>query len=179
VQSPDGAFHGAPPLNPERTGFHPSEALYQTRDAWVAIAARSDAMAAALAAVLNINLPGRTRWGEPEAALIAAAMRVRSSATMVAELQTAGVWVEVCEEEGWQSLRASDAARACGLIVEGHDDAYGRVSAVGPLVHLSRSSTAPCLGSVAAVGHDTRSILSELGYSQASVDQLYADNVVA
>ena len=42
-------------LNAAQTGFHPAEQLYQARDRWIAIAARSDGMARRLLAVLGIE----------------------------------------------------------------------------------------------------------------------------
>ena len=42
-------------LNAAQTGFHPAEQLYQARDGWIAIAARSDDMARRFLAVLGIE----------------------------------------------------------------------------------------------------------------------------
>ena len=42
-------------LNAAQTGLRPAEQLYQARDGWIAIAARSDYMARRLPALLGIE----------------------------------------------------------------------------------------------------------------------------
>src|SRR5205085_6513773 len=49
IQTPDGEWAGAPDLSADRAGYSATESLYQTRDAWIAIAARGAAAQTALA----------------------------------------------------------------------------------------------------------------------------------
>lgn len=176
VQSKEGVFSGVEPMNREQTGRHPAERFYQLRDGWIAIAARSSAMAANLARALDLELPPRKQWGEGEARLIAARLRSRARAEVLQELVRAGVWVEPCIEDGWAVLRADAAARSSQFVIEMADSSRGRVLAVAPMLQARSGSGAPA--AAPALGEHTRDILRELAFSADEIDELYRKEVV-
>ncbi len=103
IRAPDGAFIGAPALDPAQTGVHPAESLYQTSDGWIAIAARSADMAGALADLLSLALPAkRAAWRAAERERIAARIASWSTAALLSELESAGVWAEACVRDAWE-----------------------------------------------------------------------------
>src|SRR6202042_3804231 len=88
IQSPDGTFHGAPQLSSGQTGYHPAEQMYEARDGWIAVAARSENAARDFARVLGLDaLAERPRkaWNESDAAEIAAAIHTRPLQDLMAE----------------------------------------------------------------------------------------------
>lgn len=81
IQRADETFAGAPPLCREQTGYHPAEQMYRARDGWLAVAARDDTSARALAEVLGLDmLKAKTRvdWNADDAGQIAKAVRLRA-----------------------------------------------------------------------------------------------------
>ncbi|WP_129778395.1 CoA transferase [Peristeroidobacter soli] len=179
--TPDRQFVGAPLLNSQRTGFHPTEQLYRTRDGWIAIAARGETMSATLARTFELQPAPATRaeWNEHSAAQLADRLSSLSSAEAVARLESAGVWVERCNPASWQTLRDDPRARAAGLVVEAQDSAYGRVlSTFGPVVTFSRSRAPGALRSSPAHGEHSREILAELGVAAEQIESLLANGTV-
>jgi crotonobetainyl-CoA:carnitine CoA-transferase CaiB-like acyl-CoA transferase len=159
VRSPEGRWFGAPPVDATQTGSHPAESLYRGADGWIAIAARSGGMAAALADALGLALPDRGSWGVAERARIAAAVAVRPVAALLASLAAAGVWAEPCVRDAWDQDPGGAA-----LMRTLHDRVYGEVAhCIGPLVEFSRSRTQPAARLTAAPGEDSEDILRELG----------------
>jgi crotonobetainyl-CoA:carnitine CoA-transferase CaiB-like acyl-CoA transferase len=181
IQRPDSTFVGAPPLDRDRTGFHPAEAMYQAADGWIALALRSDAAVAALARVLSLGTQldaPLESWGEREARLIGTAVRGRTAANLLRELESAGVWCEECRRDGRREALQDPDLLGAGTICETVHRDVGRVRAVGPLVRFSRSRRgvvkAPPL-----IGQDTREVLGDLGLESAEIDKLLQDKVVA
>ncbi|UZW57522.1 CoA transferase [Sphingobium sp. JS3065] len=162
VRSPTGENCGAEVLNSAQTGFHPWECLYQTSDGWIAVAARSDAMAAEFAAALGVEAPlYRRDWGDVEQDRLADRIMTGTTQQQLRRLKAAGVWAEACVRDGWQEeLRASG-------ILQGLDDAdYGQVQhCIGPLLRFSRSRTVAKRRLSGTVGVDSNEILRELGFS--------------
>jgi crotonobetainyl-CoA:carnitine CoA-transferase CaiB-like acyl-CoA transferase len=159
VRAPDGTLHGAPCLDRTQAGFNPAESLYQTADGWIAIAARSDSIAAALARVLEIQLPsGRAAWGEAERAHIASRIAAWPTRGLLDTLEAAGVWAEACVRDAWESGLESAIVRTM------NDERYGEVvHCIGPLIQFSRSKTVCASRLTAEPGQDTRAILMEHG----------------
>lgn len=178
VRMPSGQFVGAPLTSVDRTGFHPAESLYRTRDGWVAIAARSEGMARRLVASLDLldQLGARDTWGKRERELIAQALSPRTTAEVIEQLTVSDVWVEPCVRDGWTSLRGNDRSS----VVTVPDEHYGRIECVGSLVAFSRSKlTAPTMASAPQQGQHTRELLLELGYTTAQVSELLQRGIVA
>jgi crotonobetainyl-CoA:carnitine CoA-transferase CaiB-like acyl-CoA transferase len=180
IQTPDGEFAGAPILNPERTGFHPAEQLYQTRDGWIAVAARTEAMAEAFAKAIGAgDLGARRDWSHDQAALIAERIATFDTDALLETLAAADVWAERCVEGGWARMRDDAQARRQNLVISAPDTTYGEVtSTFGPLVTLS-TWTPETFASSPAHGEHTRAILEDLGFDADAISTLYADKIVA
>jgi len=150
-------------LDHTQTGFNPAESLYQTADGWIAMAARSDSMAAALSQVLEIQLPARrAAWGDAERAQIAARIASWASQRLLDKLEAAGIWAEACACDAWESGLEG------GIVRTMTDERYGRVShCIGPLVQFSRSKTVHAARLTSEPGQDTRAVLAEHGISAA------------
>jgi len=158
IRSPDGRVHGELSLNRTQTGFHPAESLYRTSDGWIAVAARSDSMAAAFARALELQLPERRAdWGETERNAIASRIACFASGHWLSKLESAGVWVEACARDAWESGLQS------GIVRTMNDERYGEVvHCIGPLVQFSRSKTIGASRLTTEPGEDTVAILAEL-----------------
>jgi crotonobetainyl-CoA:carnitine CoA-transferase CaiB-like acyl-CoA transferase len=183
VQSPTGDWIGDVMLDHDQTGFHPAERIYQTADGWIAVAARSNRMAAAFARAVapNLTVGPRTTWDVATAKLLADVIRQRKTFDMMATLSNAHVWAEVCDDDAWTAIRDDPAAREAGLVVELQDERYGAVlGSLGPLVRLS-ASKAPStpLRSVVAAGRDTHDLLTQSGYSQEDISRFLRERIVA
>jgi crotonobetainyl-CoA:carnitine CoA-transferase CaiB-like acyl-CoA transferase len=173
IQNPDGTFVGAPLLNGEQTGFHPAEALYATRDGWIAVAARSEETASTLARALDVGLlPPRREWGETQAHAIAAALAQLSTEIVLTRLARHGVWAEKCCSSAWEHLRDSLPARERGLVIEVDDPLFGTITgSFGLPVHFSRSTIpAGSMRSAPTPDADSRAILAEIGLSKMGDD---------
>ncbi|MET0497948.1 MAG: CoA transferase [Steroidobacteraceae bacterium] len=181
VRLPDGKLTGAPLLNSRRTGFHPAEQLYRTSDGWIAIAARSDDMASNLATALKIvEAPtARAQWTDEIAEKIAAALIALTNDEAVRLLESAGVWVERCNEGAWPSLRDNADARRSGLVVAVEDAKYGEIlSTFGAPVQFSRSNVRGALRSTPQPGEHTREILGELGMGGEAIAAMFDSGAV-
>lgn len=179
IKTPKG-FAGAPLLNAQRTGMHPAEQLYKVRDGWIAVAARTDEMATAMARALQVDAPTkRAHWDDQVAERIATRLATLSSANAVSQLESAGVWVEHCNESAWASLRDNANARQSGLVIEVEDPTYGKIlSTFGPPVQFSRSKTTGTLRSSPQHGEHTREILGEMGIDAERIEALLANGTV-
>lgn len=179
VQLPDGSFAGAPDLDAGQTGFHPAERLFQAADGWIAVAARSEAMATDFAGVLGLKLGARAGWGEAEAVKLEAAIRALPAAELLAKLDAAGVWAEAVTADAWEALRINPHAKDIGLVAEGQDARYGLVSALGQLMTFSRSPLERDLKPFPAPGEDSRALAAGAGLAGAEIDALYERKVLA
>ena len=181
VRARDGTFAPLPKLNYEQTGFHPAEQLYKARDSWIAIAARTEEMAQRLLAVLGLKAridKPRRDWGTAEALLIAGAIAQRDTAAVLAALQSARVWSAPCRAQAKELSLRDATLRERGTVLSTQHARFGEILQVGCQFTLSRAKTCPS-GETAVIGQHTRQILTELGYSDAQIAQLYADAVVA
>ncbi len=176
VRQPDGSFAGNALLNRTKTGYHPAEALYRCSDGWIAIAARSDAMAVALADALAVTAPARAQWGEAEQEAISAAFAGRDVDVALALLNEAGVWAERCAESG-ESLLEDDSVSP-GIVGTTQHAVYGDLTQVGALFRLGDGRPVTRRGPP-VLGQDTREILNELGYTPDEIEGFYARKIVA
>jgi len=181
VQSPNGTQRGAPLLNASKTGFHPAEQIYRTQDGWIAIAARSEAMASALLHALQITSVTKARrdWDDAVAASISHAMSSLTTEQAGTRLRNAEIWYEPCTQDAWVALQMAPYAFDENLLIEARDRVYGKiVSTFGPPVRLSRSTPGRPFLSSPQPGEHTRALLAELGLPDLEVDQLFSLAVV-
>lgn len=156
VKNSDGSVSGAPPLDQGRNGFHPAERLYRVRDGWIALVARGDVAAKALATTLGLSLPGpRSAWSDSEAAQLEAALLLLSVDAVAALFDGTDVWVTPCATDAWQRLKAMPELWERGTIIEVEDRRFGRITgSFGVPVHLSRSClSAPPVSAPASDEH--------------------------
>jgi crotonobetainyl-CoA:carnitine CoA-transferase CaiB-like acyl-CoA transferase len=181
VQSPDGAFAGAPLLDKGQTGFHPAESLYETKDGWIAVVARTNHAAQGLARIGQLIDPRpRGAWGELERMQIATHLRRYDTDCLLQELSEAGVWAERCVEDGWAALRKNAAAHAAQMVVGRQDRRRGRIEGcLGPLVSFSRSAVTVEGLAAPELGEHTDEVLLELGYTPGEIADLRRRAVVA
>ncbi|MDB5430832.1 MAG: hypothetical protein JWP35_1948 [Caulobacter sp.] len=178
IQTPDGAFIGAPTVDAEQLGLNPAERLYATRDGWLAVAARSPEMAARLAACLGLDLGPRAGWREATTQVIAAAFAKLDTDAALAALADAEVWAEPCLSLQDGAMERDAGAVAAGLTRTFQDPRYGRIVATGALVQLSKTP-APGPGRAPHFGEHTGELLRDLGYSAAQVEDYLGTRTVA
>lgn len=179
IRGADGRFRGAPLINASQTGFHPAEQLYRAADGWIAVAARSEAMAQSLASVLGLNLGPRKQWAANEAQRIGERIAGRQLRELSAALAQAGVWAEACSADAWRDLTANASARRVGLVAETDDAHYGRLSAVGQVVSLSAHPADGQLPPSPRVGEHSRQILAEIGCTAAEIESLIQREIIS
>jgi crotonobetainyl-CoA:carnitine CoA-transferase CaiB-like acyl-CoA transferase len=158
VRTASGAVRGAPPLDPERLGTHPSSSLYQTSDGWMAVDARGVRMRRRLAQLLGHRTSASgadTGPGLPAAHMSAdtyadPALRKlrgdvagwflgRTTAKCLQALQEADVWAVECAADTLAELLKDPANRRANLIIEARDARYGSITGCfGPLIGFSR-----------------------------------------
>lgn len=180
VQKPTGEFSGAPPLNHEQTGFHPSEQFYEASDGWIALAARSDAMARSLVEALGLGgtiTAPRSAWRDDAAQAIAAAVSKRPVAELLATLGKAGVWAETCCPNGEQTYLHDPDLERLGTVYRSSHPQFGDVRQIGPLCRLSDSP--PLAQGPAPIPNEhTDVVLAELGYTADAIKNLRERKVI-
>lgn len=177
----DGSFFGAPSLNRERSGVHPSEAIYMTKDGAIAIAARSVAAAQRLAKGLeleNMLSASPAQWGEDEHRKISEAFENMTVKSALAVSKANDVWAVECRFAFEEGLLSDPALVRNGAVQRVDYPQLGKVSHFGCFVHFSRSNVGP-VGRAPEKGEHSREILSDLGYDANFIEQLFADGVVA
>ncbi|WP_289145198.1 CoA transferase [uncultured Sphingobium sp.] len=177
-RSDDGIIHGPASLLPDQTGYHPAEKLYRAADGWIAIAARSETDARALAQAFGIAAAHlRANWGVPEMRALDAAIGMQSVASALAILHDAGVPAEACRENVDSDFLNEDRHVAAGFVYETHSAEFGTVRGIGRPFLLQNCDILPD-GTVSDKGEDGRSILADLGLSSAEIDDLFARGIV-
>ncbi len=171
-------------LDKDQTGYNALDSIYRTSDGWICIGCRQDDRFAALARAIGVpDLPKDPDFADPRTravhdgelrALLTPFFALRTSAEAVATLDAAGAAVEIVRETSWvREALQEEWAFATNRVIEDRDSMYGHVRTFGSFIHLSETpgrakDTAPRLG------HHTREILAEVGYSPAEVDTLIA-----
>jgi crotonobetainyl-CoA:carnitine CoA-transferase CaiB-like acyl-CoA transferase len=181
IRSSAGIFAGGEPLDASQAGLHPAESLYQTADGWIAVCARDERSSQSLVSILGVDDRIRRRrkeWGEQESAILGAAVKMRSGLTLKHDLQQAGVWSEICCEDGVSAILEDPVLNANGTIYHDDTQQFGRISGIGSLFRLSRSKR-ESRGYLPKLGEHTREVLSALGYGAADIDSFYERKVVA
>ena len=180
VQKSDGQYVGADPINHEQTGYDPANQLYEAADGWLAVAARDDAMAKKLLQVLNLGqrvTTARSAWNADVGRLIAQEIRNRRLDALVPALEAAGVWVEVCRDNGERDSLGDPDLRRLGTVYSAQHPKFGEVRQLGPLVRFSASENSRRRHAPLA-GEHSDEVLSELGYSPDEIKGLRERSVV-
>jgi crotonobetainyl-CoA:carnitine CoA-transferase CaiB-like acyl-CoA transferase len=184
VRTPLGDFVGNPAVNGDQLGWHPAERLYQTRDGWIAIAARGNEMAGRLIAALGLTgriCDVRSQWGEQETALLGETISAMSTDALITLLRDRDVWGEPCSFRV-DPVLGGKAAEASDLVWTTHTEQYGAMRQIGRIVSFQRSalpSERDGRADVDPVGGHSREILLECGYRHHEIEVLFANGVVA
>jgi len=164
---PDGRLSETDHLSGDQTGFGPYHRLFETRDGWIAVAARKDGQQAGV----------RTVLGEDEAAFAEAA-RARPAAELLAALEAQGVPCErVVFEDAMNRFFDDPLNRELGLVSALPQPLYGLVEQPGQYWSFGdtpMSITRCC----PTIGEHTDEILRELGYADAEIVALRKTKVV-
>jgi crotonobetainyl-CoA:carnitine CoA-transferase CaiB-like acyl-CoA transferase len=181
IRSPAGEFSGGEALDATQSGFHPAESIYQTTDGWVAICARGEKSARALAMALKvadeIRRP-RNRWAAAESSILATAVRAYGAKELKRTLDEAGVWSEICRDDGVKSILEDPVLNKNGSLFRTLTEKFGHLSGVGSLFRLSRSKRTSG-GFIPTSGGQTREVLASLGYGEAEIESFYQRKIVA
>ena len=167
VITPDGDRAGAPLLDHEQAGFTPYERLYRTRDGWIAVAVRSDAMGARFARCLGLELPAdRLSWGAREQESLEKRCHHYGTDDIIPLLRKCDVWAEPCRESGWKDFPALAEEHGASMLCSVSDKENGLVKGwLGPFFSLSRTELSNHRPFSPALGEHTSEILEELGIS--------------
>jgi crotonobetainyl-CoA:carnitine CoA-transferase CaiB-like acyl-CoA transferase len=156
-------------------GLSPYYRLYQGSDqGWLFLAAVTPDERAKLGTVVS-GLGGVTGDSEKEAALLTSEFGGRPVAEWFAQLDEAGVPVEVVDEDFCRTIFDDPEAKASQVIAETWSGSVGRFEDPGLLVNVW-PATGVIQRGPSMCGEHTREILLECGYSNQEVDDLAADN---
>jgi crotonobetainyl-CoA:carnitine CoA-transferase CaiB-like acyl-CoA transferase len=177
----DGATRGPIELLPDQTGYHATEKLYRTRDGWIAVAARDERSAQALACAFHIEIAQakrRSDWSDPEISALTAAIGELSTSEAMALLAAACVPAEICRRQVEENFLQNGRNVSDGLVYEERSAELGTYRGLSRLFRLEGLTFVP-RGHVSARGADTRDILSDLGLSPVEIAELLSGKVVS
>ncbi|MCH8161904.1 MAG: CoA transferase, partial [Chloroflexi bacterium] len=185
------AYDGRPPVrsaDADLFGLGPLYRLYEASEGWVFLACvRRKEWEAFCTAVGKPELQpswsagwqsdGASQESEALATTIAELLRARTAAEWEAFMAKHNVPLVAVElrTPGLFSLEDEDM-RAQGFMVSVHSSQYGDYLRHGALHKFSADE--PHFGAWEPVGGHTRSILSELGYSEEQIDRLLSEKLV-
>jgi crotonobetainyl-CoA:carnitine CoA-transferase CaiB-like acyl-CoA transferase len=174
-------------LDKEQQGFNALDRMYKTADGWVCICCRDDQRFAVLMRAIGqpeladdprFRTP-RDRTAEDAAlkALITPFFTDKTSAEAFALLDAAGAPAEIVAETQWvDEALWFDWMVETNRVVENFDSMYGHVRELALFNRLSKTPGF-AKGSAPRLGEHTRSILTEVGYSSAEIDDLIARKI--
>jgi crotonobetainyl-CoA:carnitine CoA-transferase CaiB-like acyl-CoA transferase len=193
--SPTGPGQGAmvrpPVLAQDQRGLGPWCRLYETADGWLLLCCAKDSEKTALRRVLEQK--GSPLPAGPESARREAGGAQDNEAQLVGALSAAfaradaGTWEKVLLDQGAPAVRADDPVlfdfmlrsehtRANGLAIEDDIEGAGRIWRSSGSVEFSGAPLR--IASPVPLGHDTDSVLTELGHSPEEIDALRAAGVI-
>ena len=181
VRRPDGSFVGLPSLDASQTSTDPGEALYRTQDAWIAVSTRSAQRTRLMAEAIGIGSGYASLCSRKERTeALAQRIATLSADEAIRLLSEAGIWVEKCTGDALSALLKDPEAWESGLMIRipernGHES----LSCLGPLLHFSQwQDSAPHLRLIPVPGEHTRSVMTEIGYTEQEVHQLAAHGAI-
>ncbi len=171
-------------LDANQTGLGPLYRLYSTSDGWLALVVLSDAHWKSLVTVIPAldgdqrfaDQLGRQTHAVQLAATLEAAFSSGSAAEWFARLDSAGVPVEIADPDAPTTWFDDPDLIANGLVADYHHPEYGRFRQFGQLVHFS-ATPGRIAGPPPRLGEHSVSVLTELGYTRAEIDDLRARGV--
>jgi crotonobetainyl-CoA:carnitine CoA-transferase CaiB-like acyl-CoA transferase len=180
IVSEAGAVRGPTHLLPDQTGYHATEKLYETRDGWIAVSARTEQSAKDLAHAFGLKVSAKRRadWGTHEITALASALASRTSAEALAMLAGAAVPAEACKRGTESEFLENSNNVSAGLVYEARSSELGLYRGLGRHFFIEGLGNKPD-GRVSGLGEDTIHILSELGLAQSEIDRLISENVVS
>jgi crotonobetainyl-CoA:carnitine CoA-transferase CaiB-like acyl-CoA transferase len=166
VARPDGTGFERPRIDAMQYGFSALHRLYECADGWLCVVAIVPAHAQALCRALGVE---RADDDDVLAARLAERFRTRSASAWFAALDAAGVPVEVCDPGFALRLHDHPESHKRGYSVTYEHPFVGRLDQAGLLVSLS-DTPGVVQGPPVIVGQHTRTLMRELGYSDAQID---------
>jgi crotonobetainyl-CoA:carnitine CoA-transferase CaiB-like acyl-CoA transferase len=178
----------SPEVDPDGNGFHPLYRMYPAAKGWVFLAAPTEQEWHELVAVLRDDeeIPAEPRSalaglhresGEDLAATLARIFAARPAAEWERRLTAADVGcVEVADVMPEYQMQ-TDPALTAEYAVTAHSATFEDHLRFAPPIRFSRSATQAKGGCLA--GEHTRSILSEIGYAEEAIDDLYMRAIIA
>jgi crotonobetainyl-CoA:carnitine CoA-transferase CaiB-like acyl-CoA transferase len=170
---PDGAVWDRPHLDAGLHGLSPWYRLYRTQDdAWIMVAARTDAQRAALCGLVGVDA------ATADAAALEVAFATKTARFWHRNLDDLGVPNElpIDTEDGLGVLWDADNERL-GLVAEYEHALLGRTRQFGSLIDFS-TTPGKIWGPPPIVGQHSREILHGIGLRDGDIDPLVASGVV-
>jgi crotonobetainyl-CoA:carnitine CoA-transferase CaiB-like acyl-CoA transferase len=173
-----------PRSDQQQTGLGPLYRLYRTSDGWVALACLGDSHWSALTRAWPdlqhdgrfTDAAGRRENGAELGDRLAELFAARTAKEVFADLDAAGVPVEIADPEMGRTWYDHPDLIAAGLVADYQHPRYGRFRQFGHLIHFSE--TPGCIsGPPPLLGQHSREILADLGYSPTEIDVLRDERV--
>jgi crotonobetainyl-CoA:carnitine CoA-transferase CaiB-like acyl-CoA transferase len=147
-------------------------------DSWLAVACNEPHFFRELCVLLGVpHLAERQLAGPEEQAemyeILSERFRTRAGCEWCELLQPAGLPVEVVRTV--EELLADEHLRVRGTLIEVEHPDFGKLMQVGETLFGSGHAPARIAG---PPGSDSRALLSELGYPEGEIDELFTDNVI-
>jgi crotonobetainyl-CoA:carnitine CoA-transferase CaiB-like acyl-CoA transferase len=166
VARPDGKGFERPRIDALQYGFSALHRLYECAEGWLAVVATGPGQAESLCRTLGVE---PLADDDALARRLAERFRTRSAARWFAELDAAGVPVEICDPDFALRLHDDPESHKRGYSVSYPHPFVGRLDQAGLLVSLS-DTPGIVQGPPLVVGQHTRALMRELGYSDAQID---------
>ena len=183
----DGNPVNAIELNADQTGLSPLYRLYRTSDGWVCLACVGQRAFVRLVDALDlgsfatdprfVDEASRAANSDALESELVARFAALTNDDAVGRLEAAAVPVEVAMDYPvMPEFLWDEWALETERIYEHHHPEHGWIREVGMIVRLSET---PALnkGTSVRLGENTREMLSELGYDEATIDELVAKGV--
>ncbi len=178
VATPDGKGFERPQIDGQQLGFSAGHRVYGTKQGWLCFVLVTQDHWDELFAVLRVpKLVTDPRFATPEArkqndaalaAFIEERMKAHTAAEWFAELDKAGVPVEIASEDFSKKLHDDSEFQQRKWVVSYPHPVVGKLDQVGLLFDLS-DTPGKVQGRPLIVGEHTKEILAGLGYSEEQI----------
>ena len=179
VATPEGKGFARPRIAGDQLGYSAGHRLYQAKDGrWLCLVLVEQSHWDELFTVLRApklavdpqfaTAEARAEHDAALASFIDGRMKAKTAAEWFAELDAAGVPVEIVDEEFSRRLHDNPEFQQQGLVVSYPHPVVGKLDQIGLLFSLS-DTPGVIQGRPLLVGEHTKEILAGLGYSEAEV----------